>query len=146
MGGPKKGTKEMNPMEKFLGKGAAGSDSPPKAKKDSLVEDEAGSGATGKIQFSLPSGFKVPDGVKDGDPFDAMATLKLENGKLVLHELDGTPVDDGEDLKETDETEGADEAPEGEGEDSNPDASDGEDSGLGFLDSIEKKAGKQKYS
>jgi hypothetical protein len=138
---PKKGPKDMNPMEKFLGKGA---------EKEPLVEDEAASKAGGKIAFGMPAGFKVPDGVKDGDPFDAMATLKVQNGKLVLHELDGTPVDDENEPSEDEMPEDMDDESEtpadgmAEGEEEPGDEEDGEDKGLGFLDAIEKKAGKNK--
>lgn len=133
----------MNPMEKFLGKGAD---------KEPLVEDEGSSMKSGKISFSMPAGFKAPDGVKDGEPFDAMATLKIENGKLVLHELDGTPVDDEEEAgyedeeasetpeEESMEDESSEEAP----ADESGDEEESEDEGLGFLDAIEKKASKKK--
>lgn len=126
----------MNPMEKFLGKTAP--------EKEPLVEDEA-SEAGGKISFSMPAGFKVPDGVKDGEAFDAMATLKVEDGKLVLSELDGTPVDDEPMAEEEDmESEPSDMEEEG-GEPESPDSDSEEtDSGLGFLDAIEKKAPKRK--
>lgn len=140
----KKGPKDMNPMEKFLGKGAD---------KEPLVEDEAGSMKSGKITFNMPAGFKAPDGVKDDEPFDAMATLKLVNGKLVLHELDGTPVDDEHEGEESEEEESAEtpeeESMEDESTEAPADETDDEEEsepeeGLGFLDAIEKKAKKNK--
>ena len=144
----------MNPIESFLGKGASApdSDKSPKPSKTSPFGDEEGSG---KIQFNMPAGFKVPDGVKDGEPFDAMATMKLVGGKLVLHELDGTPVDGSEGKEEADEADEADKAEEAEESDEldaapkpSKDKEDdgGEDSGLSFLDMIEKKAGKRKLT
>jgi len=148
MGGkPKKGNTNMNPMESFLS-GGKGGDS------DHLVEDEDSSMKSGKISFSKPAGFKVPDGVKDGEAFDAMATVKLVDGKLVLSELDGTPVDDepeseeGSDEEESQETpeeesaedesaEPAEKAPEEGGGEEN----EGEEP-ADFLDAIEKKSSK----
>lgn len=142
----------MNPMEAFLGGKKGGSDS------DRLVEDESSSMKTGKITFNQPAGFKIPDGVKDGEPFDAMATVKLENGKLVLHELDGTPVDDEHEGSETEEETPEEESAETPEEESSEDESeeaepateepeaedDSEEEPSGFLDAIEKKAKKFK--
>jgi len=148
--GPKKGPKDMNPMEQYLSKGA---------EKAPLMETEGSS--NGEISFSMPAGFKVPDGVKDGEPFDAMATLMMKGGKLVLGELDGTPVSDEPEAEEPE----AEEAPESESEMPEPEpaseeseeysdepseseesdeAEDEEDEGLDFLSSVEKKAAKKK--
>ena len=131
----------MNPMEAFLGGGD-------KKAKEPLVEDEAYSAKRGKIYFNKPAGFKMPDGVKDGESFDAMASLKFENGKLRLHEIDGTPVDDEneaegeaaeEELTEAPEEESTeDEAPE---QPADEEETEGEEP-AGFLDAIEKKAKK----
>lgn len=143
----------MNPMEAFLSGKKVASEG-----QDHLVEDEPSSMRSGKITFKQPAGFKIPDGVKDGEPFDAMATMKLENGKLVLHELDGTPVDDeNEGMEETPEEESY-ETPEEEGsedesmedltEESAPIAEEPEADDEGepedFLSAIEKKAKKLK--
>jgi hypothetical protein len=147
-------------MEAFLG-GAKG-----ESEKEHLVEDEPSSMKSGKITFNQPAGFKLPEGTKDGEPFDAMATLKLVNGKLVLHELDGTPVDDENEGTETDEEtpeEEASETPEEESteDESKEDHSDESESDEGepsteepeandsgepedFLSAIEKKAKKFK--
>lgn len=129
-------------MEAFLGGGD-------KKVKDPLVEDEASSMKSGKISFIKPAGFKVPDGVKDGDPFDAMATVKLVDGKLVLHELDGTPVDDEHEQEEGGDEEELMEAPEEEVAEDEPEepaleeVSDEEPEGeepADFLDAVEKKS------
>lgn len=149
--GPKKGPKHMNPMEKFLSKGAD---------KEPLMEDEMSSESNGKISFSLPPGFKVPDGVKDGEPFDAMATLMVKDGKLVLGELDGTPVGDEEteesveaepseapepaEEPEADDYESSESSEPAEEPESEDESEDEGDSKLGFLDAIEKKAAKRK--
>lgn len=145
----------MNPMEAFLGGKKGESDN------EHLVEDEPSSMKSGKITFNQPAGFKIPDGVKEGEPFDAMATVKLENGKLVLHELDGTPVDDenegSESKEETPEEESAetpdeeaseDESTEEHTDDSEPSDEEPEADDEGepedFLSAIEKKAKKLK--
>lgn len=155
----------MNPMEQYLKGSMSGGSPEDKSASGPLVEDETSGMKTGKITFNQPSGFKLPDGVKDGEPFDAMATLKMENGKLVLHELDGTPVEDeheGEE-EETPEEESSEtpeeESSEDESEENHSDESedesepsteepeaedDSEEEPSGFLDAIEKKAKKFK--
>ena len=133
----------MNPMEAFLGGGD-------KMAKKPLVEDEASSMKSGKISFIKPAGFKVPDGIKDGDPFDAMATVKFENGKLVLHEIDGTPVDDepeaeSEETLEEEYSDAPEEAMEEEPTEETPVEEEEEPEGeepKDFLDAVEKKAKK----
>lgn len=135
-----------NPMEKYLGKG------PESGAEDSTAISE-------QISFSMPTGFKVPDGVGDGESFDAMATLKVVGGKLVLDELDGLPVSDSTELEDPPESESEDlsedllenedssdveptaseEDPESSGEEDEEDSE-----GLDFLEAIEKKAGKKK--
>lgn len=149
VGPKKKGPKDMNPMEKYLSKGA---------EKDAMAGPDSGS-PTGQISFSMPPGFKVPDGVKDGESFDAMATLMVRDGKLVLGELDGAPISDepkmAEEAEMVPEPEMAEEpAPEAEAEapesydEEEPEAEeeedDAEDEDLGFLDRIEKKVTKKK--
>ena len=147
-GGPKKkGPKDMNPMEKYLSKGES---------KEPLMEAE--SSQNGEINFSMPAGFKVPDGVKDGEPFDAMATLMVKGGRLVLGELDGTPVSDEPEMEvpETEELEAEtseevaapessedEESEEPSAEDEAEEAEEADDS-LDFLSSIEKKVAKKK--
>ena len=140
----------MNPMEKFLGKAAG-----------KPAETEVSSSP---LSFSMPPGFKVPDGVKDGESFDAMATLMVRDGKLVLGELDGAPIGDEPEVapepEMTPEPEMAEEpesAPESEEseyskeededapkDESEDDSAPDEDEGLGFLDRIEKKITKKK--
>jgi len=147
-GKPKKGTNYMNPMEAFLGGGD-------KKAKEPLIEDEASSDKSGKIYFNKPAGFKVPDGIKDGESFDAMASMKFENGKLCLHEIDGTPVDDepeGEEMPEegSDEEESQETPEEESTEDESAEPASEEDSEeepegeepKDFLDAVEKKSSK----
>lgn len=33
-----------------------------------------------KIEFELPDGLSIPEGVEDGDEFDALATIQLKSG------------------------------------------------------------------
>lgn len=134
----------MNPMEKFLGKVAG-----------KPAETEVSSSP---LSFSMPPGFKVPDGVKDGESFDAMATLMVRDGKLVLGELDGAPIGDEPEMApepemaekpESEESEYSKDEAEDEIEDApkdeiEDDSASDEDEGLGFLDRIEKKITKKK--
>jgi TATA-binding protein-associated factor Taf7 len=147
VGPKKKGPKDMNPMEKYLSKGEG---------KEPLMEAEGS--RNGEINFSMPAGFKVPDGVKDGEPFDAMATLMVKGGRLVLGELDGTPVSDEPEMEapeaEEPEAETSEEvvAPESSEDDESEEPSeeddeneaDEADDNLDFLSSIEKKVSKKK--
>ena len=155
----------MNPMEQYMNASMSGGSPENHSDNGPLVEDEMSGKKTGKITFNQPAGFKAPEGVKDGEPFDAMATLKMVNGKLVLHELDGTPVEDeheGEEEetpeeesqetpeKESSEEESGEEAPSEEEstDDSEPSTEepDANDSGESedFLSAVEKKAQKIK--
>ena len=139
----------MNPMESFL----KGGDKSP------LVEDEVSGNKTGNLTFNKPSGFKLPEGVQEGEPFDAMATLKLVGGKLVLNELDGAPVEDEPEGDESEEESGEespvqDESPEPKPEDASSDEdsepsteepeADDEGEPTDFISAIEKKAKKLK--
>jgi len=111
----------MNPMEQFMNsKNAdlAGSTDGNSPNGEAMVEDDKTGQKTGKLTFNKPSGFKLPEGVQEGEAFDAMATLKLVNGKLVLDELDGTPVEDEHESEESD-----DEENESDGETSDQDES-----------------------
>jgi hypothetical protein len=59
-----------------------------KAKDDDEAEDSG-------VDFYIPDGYDVPDGVEPGDEFTAVATFELdedEPGKMVLTKLDGIPV------------------------------------------------------
>ena len=102
----------MNPMEKYMNASMSGGSPENHSDNGPLVEDEMSGKKTGKITFNKPAGFKAPEGVKDGEPFDAMATLKMVNGKLVLSELDGTPVEDEHEPTEGSDEEESEETPE----------------------------------
>jgi hypothetical protein len=57
-----------------------------------------------KIEFNLPAGLHLPDGVAEGGTFDVSAKLQVkEGGKVCLVELDGMPMPgyaDGDDEDE----------------------------------------------
>lgn len=44
------------------------------------------------ITMPVPAGFTPPEGVAEGDSFDAVATVVMSGGSLVLTQLDGIPV------------------------------------------------------
>lgn len=51
--------------------------------------------------FDLPEGMEVPEGIKAGDEFDVLATVKLtDGGKLQIVALDENPVSDEEEEAE----------------------------------------------
>lgn len=56
--------------------------------------------------FPIPQGFQPPDGVQPGQPFDAVASLKMadDGANLELVAVDGIPV--GEDPEEAGEAKG----------------------------------------
>lgn len=59
-----------------------------------------------KMKFPMPKGFQAPADTKENEEFDAVATLRLEDGQLCLVAIDGAEV--GE-YKEKDEMEEPDE-------------------------------------
>ena len=45
------------------------------------------------IEVEPPEGLSIPEGVVEGDTFEALATFKvMKNGKLYLTEIDGNDV------------------------------------------------------
>ncbi len=48
-----------------------------------------------EITFAPPAGFKPPNGTKEGQEFDTLATLRMEEGKLCLVAIDGVELTDG---------------------------------------------------
>lgn len=75
------------------------------------------------VDFPLPKGFEPPAGIKKGEEFTALASLKLDaDGDLQLTKIDGIPV--------TGESEEGEENEEGnEGEQNPPGATGAESSG-----------------
>lgn len=58
------------------------------------------------VDFPLPKGFKPPAGIKNGEEFTALASLKLdEDGDLQLTKIDGIPVNGESEEDETKEDE-----------------------------------------
>lgn len=82
--------------------------------------------------FPAPEDFEIPEGVKPGDTFSAMADLRLEaDGNLSLVSLDGCDCESEEDDSEDD----------GEGEDEMGGMGKGPHDSKGFLNQIEIKLG-----
>ena len=50
-----------------------------------------------EISFPMPEGFAPPEDSKPGEPFDVLATVRLDGDMLVLTAIDGSPVGAGED-------------------------------------------------
>lgn len=44
------------------------------------------------ITMAVPAGFTPPEGTGEGDSFDAVASLTMLGGSLILTSLDGIPV------------------------------------------------------
>lgn len=62
--------------------------------------------------FPTPEGFEIPEGTKEGDTFDAMATLRLDaGGRLTLVSLEGHECGSGEGEESDDEEEGPEGGP-----------------------------------
>jgi hypothetical protein len=55
-----------------------------------------------EIKFPMPEGFTLPEGADKGT-FEALATLEVDGDNLVLTAIDGLPVGEGDDSKETEE-------------------------------------------
>jgi len=45
-----------------------------------------------EIKFTPPAGFKTPNGTKEGEEFDTLATLRMEGDKLCLVAIDGVEL------------------------------------------------------
>lgn len=71
------------------------------------------------IEFPVPAGFTPPEGVKEGQPFDFMASGYFKGKTMYLTSVEGTPV--GE--------------PEEEGEENNEE--------MGMVEAVEKGAAKE---
>jgi hypothetical protein len=67
------------------------------------------------VDFPLPEGFKPPAGIKNGEEFTALASLKMgEDGNLQLSKIDGIPVNGkAEDEDEDKEEEAGEQNPPG---------------------------------
>lgn len=53
----------------------------------------------------MPEGFELPEGVKEGDEFDAVGSFVMSGGSLVLKSIDGSPIPGYEDDEMEDEGE-----------------------------------------
>ena len=53
------------------------------------------------MKITLPEGFKLPETAVPGEPFEAVATLKMEeDGSVELKALDGVEIPESEDEEE----------------------------------------------
>jgi len=78
--------------------------------------------------FPTPEGFEIPEGMKEGDTFEAMAELRLEaGGRLSLVSLEGCECEDEMDGEED------------YGEDAGPEG--GKGKGKSFVNQVEIKLG-----
>lgn len=68
------------------------------------------------LSTSLPQGFEIPDGAKEGTEFDTVATFIVSGGKISLKAIEGLPVGEGaeSETEEAPETEAAEEQEAGE--------------------------------
>lgn len=82
------------------------------------------------MKFTAPKGFALPDGVKEGEEFDVVATMVSSGGQLMVKAVEGLEVSGGE-SEAAEEDEDEDEMEGGEG---SPMESEG-----GFLSAIEQK-------
>jgi hypothetical protein len=49
-----------------------------------------------EIKFTPPAGFKTPNGTKEGEEFDTLATLRMEGSELCLVAIDGVELTEEE--------------------------------------------------
>jgi hypothetical protein len=89
----------------FPGVGGLGKPEDPDDQGPPAAEDKgAGESEESTISFPIPSGFEPPAGVKQGDEFTALASLRMgEEGDIHLTKIDGIPVT-GESEDEDEET------------------------------------------
>lgn len=56
------------------------------------------------MPYEIPEGVELPEGLKEGDEFDALATFKLtKDGKVKLTAIDGHKVGHDKDKKDDDD-------------------------------------------
>ncbi len=105
------------------------------------MEGEETSGYQKEIKFDAPEGFEIPEGVKPGDTFEAMASFRLkDNGQICLEGVEGNmlPGEKGE-MSGEESSEGAEEYG---GSKKSPKRGKGGPA-FGFLMAIEKGASKK---
>lgn len=82
----------------------------------------------------MPEGFELPEGVKEGDEFDAVGTFVMSKGSLTLKAVDGSPIPGYESEDETSAADAEEDMAEQEGE------AGGEED---FLSGIERRMSKK---
>jgi hypothetical protein len=75
-----------------------------------------------KVEFPIPQGFTLPDGVKEGETFEFMAEGYIEGDMLYVSSVEGNPVGEKKEEAPMDEM----------ASNENPQAQEGD-----FVDSIE---------
>lgn len=58
--------------------------------------------------FTPPPAFKPPNGTKEGEEFDSLATFRLEGDKLCLVAIDGVELTDGPEEEKSEPEEDSD--------------------------------------
>jgi len=58
-----------------------------------------------KNYIKVPEGFTMPEGIKDDEEFEVVASVKMEDGKLEIYKIDGIEVDEMEDEEDDTESE-----------------------------------------
>jgi hypothetical protein len=84
------------------------------------------------VRFPVPEGFNPPDSAQGGNPFDALASLKLVGDALELVAIDGVPVHPDMPQQEPDGDEGPE--PEEPSDNDGDETADPED----FMDALRK--------
>jgi len=119
-------TKQPGSLTLIIGIGKSNKSKPMNPTESNVnAEKEA---ASEKPEFYIPEGFEVPEGIKDGDTFEATVTLKKQGNTLCVEAVDGIEVTAEDETKESPE----DKAKEAVGE-----------SDMGFLDAVEAGVNKK---
>ena len=67
------------------------------------------------LSFTAPKGWEMPTDAKPGEPFQAVGTFIADkDGNITMNEIDGSPLADGANDDESQETQPDDEEAEGE--------------------------------
>lgn len=70
------------------------------------------------MKITIPAGFELPEGISEGDEFEATITLKLgEDGTATLVALDSVPLESEEDDADKEEGGGSEAPKDSSGED-----------------------------
>jgi hypothetical protein len=56
-----------------------------------------------KVDFSIPQGFTLPDGVKEGETFEFMAEGYIKGDMMCLTSVEGSPIGENKEAAPKDE-------------------------------------------